>query len=70
MMDKYQLSERDICTKFITPAIVQAGWQQHQFREEVGLTAVSYTHLDVYKRQMRGEGTRAPAIPAAGASVG
>ena len=38
MMDKYQLSERDICTKFITPAIVQAGWQQHQFREEVGLT--------------------------------
>ncbi len=37
-MDKYQLSERDICTKFITPSIVQAGWQQHQFREEVKLT--------------------------------
>ncbi|HBJ66935.1 EcoAI/FtnUII family type I restriction enzme subunit R [Alcaligenes phenolicus] len=37
-MDKYQLSERDICTKFITPAIVRAGWQQHQFREEVNLT--------------------------------
>jgi len=37
-MDKFQLSERDICTKFITPAIVQAGWQQHQFREEVSLT--------------------------------
>lgn len=37
-MDKYQLSERDICTKFITPAIQQAGWQQHQFREEVSLT--------------------------------
>ena len=37
-MDKYQLSERDICTKFITPAIGQAGWQQHQFREEVSLT--------------------------------
>lgn len=37
-MDKYQLSERDICTKFITPAIVHAGWQQHQFREEVSLT--------------------------------
>jgi len=37
-MDKYQLSERDICTKFITPAIQQAGWQQHQFREEVKLT--------------------------------
>lgn len=37
-MDKHQLSERDICTKFITPAIQQAGWQQHQFREEVKLT--------------------------------
>jgi type I restriction enzyme R subunit len=37
-VDKYQLSERDICTKFITPAIQQAGWQQHQFREEVKLT--------------------------------
>jgi type I restriction enzyme R subunit len=37
-MDKYQLSERDICTKFITPAIRQAGWEQHQFREEVKLT--------------------------------
>ncbi|NML98547.1 DEAD/DEAH box helicase family protein [Paraburkholderia sp. RP-4-7] len=38
-MDKYQLSERDICTKYITPAIRQAGWQQHEFREEVPLTA-------------------------------
>lgn len=37
-MDKYQLSERDICTKFITPAIQQAEWQLHQFREEVNLT--------------------------------
>ena len=37
-MDKHQLSERDICTKFITPAIQQAGWQQHEFREEVQLT--------------------------------
>jgi len=37
-MDKHQLSERDICTKFITPAIRQAGWEQHQFREEVKLT--------------------------------
>lgn len=37
-MNKYELSERDICTKFITPAIHEAGWQQHQFREEVGLT--------------------------------
>lgn len=36
--DSFQLSERDICTKFITPAIQQAGWQQHEFREEVKLT--------------------------------
>lgn len=34
-MDKRNLSERDICTKFITPAILQAGWAQEQFREEV-----------------------------------
>lgn len=37
-MDKFQLSEHDICSKFIIPAILQAGWQQHQFREEVKLT--------------------------------
>jgi len=37
-LDKLLLSERDICTKFITPAIQQAGWQQHEFREEVQLT--------------------------------
>lgn len=37
-MNIKQLSERDICTKFITPAILQAGWQQNQFREEVNLT--------------------------------
>jgi type I restriction enzyme, R subunit len=37
-LDKSTLSERDICTKFITPAIQRADWQQHQFREEVQLT--------------------------------
>lgn len=37
-MDKRDLSERDICTKFITPSIQQAGWLQDQFREEVSLT--------------------------------
>ena len=37
-MDKETLSERDICTKYITPAIQAAGWQQQQFREEVKLT--------------------------------
>lgn len=34
-----KLSERDICTKFITPAILKAGWDQSLFREEVNLTA-------------------------------
>jgi type I restriction enzyme R subunit len=36
--DKQSLSERDICTKFITPAIQQAGWTLQQFREEVKIT--------------------------------
>jgi len=40
VMDKKKLSERDICTKFITPALEKAGWdKQRQLREEVGLTA-------------------------------
>ncbi|WP_236202295.1 EcoAI/FtnUII family type I restriction enzme subunit R [Pseudomonas pseudonitroreducens] len=38
-MDKKSLSERDICTKFIAPAIQQAGWDiQKQVREEVSFT--------------------------------
>jgi type I restriction enzyme, R subunit len=38
-MNKRDLSERDICTKYITPAVVNAGWDiQWQIREEVGFT--------------------------------
>ncbi len=38
-MNKKELSERDICTKFITPAITGAGWDKmSQIREEVGFT--------------------------------
>ena len=38
-MDKYTLSERDICTKFITPAVRRAGWDvMSQIREEVSFT--------------------------------
>jgi type I restriction enzyme, R subunit len=38
-MDKRSLSERDICSKFITPAIKRAGWDEMlQIREEVGFT--------------------------------
>ena len=37
--DKKSLSERDICTKFITPAVKQAGWDEmSQIREEVYFT--------------------------------
>ena len=36
---KKDLSERDICTKFITPALTTAGWDLHtQIREEVTFT--------------------------------
>jgi type I restriction enzyme R subunit len=36
---KKSLSERDICTKFITPSLVAAGWDlDTQIREEVGFT--------------------------------
>lgn len=39
-MDKRSLTERDICTKFITPALSGAGWDEmSQLREEVSFTA-------------------------------
>lgn len=39
MIDKKTLSERDICTKFITPALEKAGWDnQLQILEEVSFT--------------------------------
>lgn len=38
-INKKELSERDICTKYITPALELAGWDKHtQLREEVYLT--------------------------------
>ena len=38
-MDKQHLSERDICSKYITPAITRSGWDLHtQIREEVTFT--------------------------------
>ncbi|MEP7217975.1 MAG: DEAD/DEAH box helicase family protein [Bacteroidota bacterium] len=40
ILDKRSLSERDICTKFITPAVALAGWDTHtQMREEVSFTS-------------------------------
>jgi len=39
MADKKSLSERDICTKYINPALEKAGWNiQTQVREEVSFT--------------------------------
>lgn len=61
MLDKKSLSERDICTKFITPAIVKAGWDAHtQFLEEV-----SFTDGKIYVRgklHSRGTAKRADYI--------
>ena len=38
-MNKKDLSERDICTKFINPAIQNVGWNMRtQVREEVSFT--------------------------------
>lgn len=61
MLDKKLLSERDICTKYITPAIEQAGWNRlTQFLEEV-----SFTDGKIYVRgklTARGEKKRADYI--------
>jgi type I restriction enzyme, R subunit len=36
---KKAFSERDICSKYITPALTSVGWDLHQqIREEVGFT--------------------------------
>ncbi len=38
-MNKKKLTERDICSKYITPALINAGWDLHlQIREEFSLT--------------------------------
>lgn len=58
MIDKKSLSERDICSKFITPALQHAGWNiQTQVLEEV-----SFTDGKIYVRgklTARGERKRA-----------
>jgi type I restriction enzyme, R subunit len=39
MVSKKELSERDICTQFILPALIKAGWDvEKQIREEVFFT--------------------------------
>jgi type I restriction enzyme R subunit len=61
MTSKKALSERDICTKFILPAILQAGWDlDRQIREEVFFTK---GRIFVKGRQTaRGERKRADLI--------
>jgi type I restriction enzyme, R subunit len=60
-MDKRSLSERDICSKFITPALVEAGWDlTTQIREEVGFTRGRIIVRG--KMVSRGEGKRADYI--------
>jgi len=61
MVDKKTLSERDICTKFISPALEKAGWDKmNQYLEEV-----SFTDGKIYVRgrmTARGEQKRAHYI--------
>ena len=60
-MDKRSLSERDICTKFITPALRKAGWDEiTQIREEVSFTNGPITVRG--KLVSRGKGKRADYI--------
>jgi len=60
-MDKRALSERDICTKFITPALRQAGWDEMlQIREEVSFTKGRIVVRG--KLVSRGQGKRADYI--------
>lgn len=55
MVDKKSLTERDICTKYITPAIEKSGWNKlTQMREEV-----FFTDGKIYVRgKMTARGTR------------
>ncbi len=56
-----KLSERDVCTKFITPALVAAGWDlQTQIREEVSFTKGRIIVRG--KLHSRGKGKRADYV--------
>ena len=60
-MDKKSLSERDICSKYIAPAVQRAGWDMHrQVREEVSFTKGRIIVRG--KMHSRGEARRADFI--------
>lgn len=58
-MDIRKLSERDICTKYITPAIEKAGWDiQTQVREEFPFTdgrVIVRGRLHIRGKQLRAD---------------
>ena len=61
ILDKKTLSERDICTKFVTPALRRSGWNElSQIREEVSFTKGRIIVLG--KLVSRGRGKRADYI--------
>lgn len=67
-MDDKSFSERDICTKRITPAIIAAGWDVHtQVREEVSFTKGRIIVRG--KLVSRGKGKRADYILSAKPNV-
>lgn len=56
-----KLSERDVCSKFITPALISAGWDlQTQIREEVSFTKGRIIVRG--KLHSRGKGKRADYV--------
>jgi len=56
-MGKRQFSERDICSKFITPALIKSGWDlESQIREEVSFTnGRIFVNGKIWPRQLRNE---------------
>ena len=61
-MNKKDLSERDIITKYIIPAIESSGWDvQTQFREEKGFITDGRMHVKG-KKTARGKRKRADII--------
>ena len=50
-MDKKSLSERDICTKYITPSIEKAGWDSSHYPEFCLLFCKPISGLDKLKNK-------------------
>jgi type I site-specific restriction endonuclease len=53
-MSKKDLSEADICDRYITPALYEAGWKKSQIRREYGFTDGQM----IVRGQMAGRGAR------------